>query len=191
MTNMTTPPKKIVLLGDTSVGKTSIVTRWSTGAYKPDQKPTVGSAYTEISREDAGRTHRIQIWDTAGAEKFRSMAPIYAQGASGALIVFDVTSPETLQNVPQWVQSLGPVGGVPIVLVGNKCDLEAERRTTPEEGVACAERIDAAYFEVSALTGLGVDESIDELIMRSIRSSHVVPEAVPIDTPEKKESSCC
>ena len=53
MTNMTTPPKKIVLLGDTSVGKTSIVTRWSTGAYKPDQKPTVGSAYTEISREDA------------------------------------------------------------------------------------------------------------------------------------------
>lgn len=117
--------KKIVLLGDTAVGKTSLCSRLVNGTFDSFSEPTIGAAFLTKTVETDDITHRLEIWDTAGQERYKALAPMYYRGATAAIIVYDVTNEESFQGAKSWVEELKRKGrsNVVIILVGNKYDL--------------------------------------------------------------------
>ena len=117
---------KIVILGDSSVGKTSIATQFSNGTFSDLQDSTIGAAFFSKTRIVDGKEKKVEIWDTAGQERYHSLAPMYYRGAKGALVVFDITSTSSFNRAKMWVTELRIVSNldIPITLVGNKSDLK-------------------------------------------------------------------
>lgn len=115
---------KIVFLGETSVGKSSITSRYVQEEYNEFQEPTIGAAFLAKTVETENGTIKFEIWDTAGQERYNALAPMYYRGANVAIVVYDVTNPDTLSKAKNWVNELKiKVDNIYIVLVGNKCDL--------------------------------------------------------------------
>ncbi|CAD2222315.1 Rab family, other [Angomonas deanei] len=153
---------KIVLLGDSAVGKSSLALRFVKEEFHPNQETTIGGAYlfrtvtvppTAGSPNGASRTLKLEIWDTAGQERYRSLAPIYYRGACGALVVYDITNKESLTRARSWIQELRQSAdpNLVILLIGNKKDLDTLRQVSVEEGVAAArEEAVAGFYETSA-----------------------------------------
>ena len=132
---------KVVLIGDSGVGKTNLLSRYLKNEFSFDSKTTVGVEFGAKKLEIDGVKIKAQIWDTAGQERFRSITNAYYKGAKGALLVYDVTRRETFENINKWVPELKQTGDkdVTIILVGNKTDLENERQVSTEEGNKKAE----------------------------------------------------
>ena len=118
---------KVVLVGDSNVGKTSILQRYAKDTFRGDIEPTVGPQFMSrmVELEETGTTMKLQIWDTAGQEKYRSVTPIYYRDAAAAVCVFDVTSKQSLDDAGKWVEDLRQYAPPHIILglAGNKCDL--------------------------------------------------------------------
>jgi small GTP-binding protein len=151
---------KLVLIGNTNVGKTSIVRTGITGSFTSESASTLGASYSTKSFQVESRTVRLQIWDTAGQEKYRGMTPMYYHNAQIAVVVYSVTERETFVGVDTWMKSLKENADVRIIvfIVGNKVDLEEERQVSTEEGSAKAAEYGAEFAEVSAKTGFGVGD---------------------------------
>ncbi|CAG2108371.1 unnamed protein product [Medioppia subpectinata] len=151
---------KVVVLGPQGVGKTSLSMVYTGKKFNQSLSPTIGSSYFpyEITVKDTAVV--LEIWDTAGQERFRSMAPLYYRNAKAALVVFDITSYDTFLALKSWVRELirQTDNSVIVCIVGNKQDLEAERRVTTSEAEAYALHINAEYFETSALAKTGITE---------------------------------
>jgi len=159
---------KVVVLGNTGVGKTCLVTSYVTGNFPQGVAPTIGAAY--LSKDiDVGRSRvKLQIWDTAGQERFRSMAPIYYRGADAAILVFDVKESESLDAVTMWIKELRSAQGVPeniaIMIAANKVDEETEvdPKTCSIEIVRqaakLAEKESAMLLCTSGITKIGLDK---------------------------------
>jgi Ras-related protein Rab-11A len=132
---------KVVLIGDSGVGKTNILGRYLKNEFNYDSKTTVGVEFGAKRLEIDGVKIKTQIWDTAGQERFRSITNAYYKGAKGALLVYDVTRRDTFDSINKWVPELIQAGDkqVTIILVGNKIDLESERQVSSEEGKKKAE----------------------------------------------------
>jgi small GTP-binding protein len=150
---------KVIVVGDTRVGKSSIIQRYDTGMFQSGLFPTIAGAACQ--RPLRGDSRTLDIWDTAGQEQYRVLAPIYFRGASSVILIYDVTNRDSFASLPSWqdtiVQTCG--GDVRLYLVGNKTDLEAERQIASEEGHEFSVAINAESFcECSALSGVGVDE---------------------------------
>ena len=157
---MSTISAKVVFLGATMVGKTSIIASINTEKFDPDSPPTVGAAHIEKTFDFPDKKVSLQIWDTAGQEKFRTFAPLYFRGADVAVLVFSLTDEQSLQDVSDWHEYLKEqVDSMPVVyVVGNKLDLADQRAVETVRGEQVAKNIDACYFECSAKTRDGVDE---------------------------------
>jgi small GTP-binding protein len=127
---------KIVLIGDSSVGKSNILLRYLRNDFKHDSKATVGVEFGSKNFTIDGINIKAQIWDTAGQERYRSITNAYYKGAKGALVAYDITRPATLESVDRWITELKKScdENVTICLIGNKCDLEEERKVSVEEG---------------------------------------------------------
>ena len=151
---------KVVFLGSTSVGKTSIVNKATTGTFDPEQNSTVGATYSTKIIELEDKKVKLQIWDTAGQERYRSLTPMYYFSAQVAIIVFSLTSRETLEEAKKWVKELeNHLDPMPILyLIGNKSDLENEREVKTDEAEQLAEQLKANYFETSAVSGSNITE---------------------------------
>jgi small GTP-binding protein len=151
---------KLVLIGDTDVGKTSIVKTAVTGSFTDESVSTLAASYSTKSFQIASRTVRLQIWDTAGQEKYRGMTPMYYHNAQVALIVYSITKKETFSAIDFWMKSLRDHadGQIVVFVVGNKTDLAGQRQITAEEGAAKAESCGAEFAEVSAKTGYGIGD---------------------------------
>lgn len=160
MTKMQMRDVKVCLLGDSGVGKSSIVMRFVTGTYRSALESTIGASFMSKSLFVDGMGYRFQIWDTAGQEKFRSLAPMYYRGAAAAIIVLDVTRPSSFKSVKAWIQELQSFGPSKIVLAiaGNKCDLEDLREVTMKDAQEYASSINAIFGETSAMTAANVEE---------------------------------
>ena len=196
---MTQDAVKLCIIGDSGVGKTCISSRLVDGTFKPDEKSTIGASFVTTNIENS----KIVIWDTAGQEKYRSMVGMYYRGASGAIIVYDITSKATFSDLDAWHADLMKTATDDIVLciVGNKCDLESSRQVSYEEGKEFAEKKRAMFFEVSAMSGKNVTELFTEMT-RKIKSSQPVKNendgaaAAKVDVtgntqqPAKKKSFC-
>ena len=157
---------KIVTLGEAAVGKTSLVTKYVTGKFERDYRKTLG---IDISTWDADLDQglfKLLIWDLAGQDIFVDLRTRYCQGASGGILVFDLTRPDTLETVPRWVESFREaVGPEPLLmLIGNKADLDKRRKITREQAEKVAEDLGLyTYKETSAKTGHQVTLTFNEL----------------------------
>ncbi|EAY12613.1 small GTP-binding protein, putative [Trichomonas vaginalis G3] len=159
---------KIVLLGDSGVGKTSIVAQYVSGSTPDSIKPTVGSAFFTKEITMSGRPLELLIWDTAGQEVYRGLAPMYYRSAKIAIIVFDITSAKSFESVSYWIKELteNVDGNLTIVVCGNKTDLEEARAVTPEIVQRKIEQVNAFYVETSATNGQGIDRLFQLAIQR-------------------------
>eukprot|EP00793_Prasinoderma_coloniale_P001079 PRCOL_00006070-RA len=154
---------KLVLLGDSGVGKSCIVLRFVHGQFDPSSKVTVGAAFLSQTVALADSTSvKFEIWDTAGQERYASLAPLYYRGASAAAVVFDITDVETLKKAKFWVKELQKHASatMTIALVGNKSDLEEQREVTREEAEEYVAEVGEGmfYMETSAKTASNVNE---------------------------------
>ncbi len=157
---------KIVLIGDSGVGKTNLLARYLKKEYKEETKATVGVEFGEKKYELSGLKIKAQIWDTAGQERYKAITSMYYKGAKGALIVFDLSSKNTFQNVEKWYNEIKKTAdpNINLILIGNKSDLKDKRQISTEEGENKAKEMNVAYLETSALNCDNVDKAFDALI---------------------------
>ena len=151
---------KVVLLGQSAVGKTCIVSYLINGKYDDSASPTLGASYASKTIDVDGKKVSLQIWDTAGQERFRVLAPMYYRGAQAAILCYSIIDESTFTEIDYWSSNLKENAGpeVELFLVGNKCDLEKDRIVSEEQGNAKASSIGAQFFETSALTGSGIED---------------------------------
>lgn len=187
---------KVVIVGESDVGKTCIVQRASSGEFPEKAKVTVGAANCCLEVEVNGEMISLNVWDTAGQERYRSLTQMYFSGASIAIVVFDVTSAASFESLPEFVQMLkeraGP--GVKMILVGNKTDLE-NRKIDVEKAKAYGQEINASlYMETSALSGFNINElfrAVAEIAYTSMEKSQAQHEIVHTPKKDKGQGSCC
>lgn len=153
---------KLIIIGDTSVGKTSLVVRYTDGGFEPKTYlSTVGVDFKTKVIEIDGRSIKVQIWDTAGQERFKNITRAYYRGANGIILVYDVTSRETFDSVKTWFKDIKELsrGDQPIVVLANKSDKKKDQVVKSSEGEALAKELNAEFFEVSAKIRYNVDEA--------------------------------
>ncbi|CAN4114984.1 unnamed protein product [Withania somnifera] len=157
---------KLVLLGDSGVGKSCIVLRFVRGQFDPTSKVTIGASFLSqtIALQDS-TTVKFEIWDTAGQERYAALAPLYYRGAAVAVVVYDITSPESFAKAQYWVKELQKHGSPDIVmaLVGNKADLDEKREVMTQDGIECAEKNGMFFLETSAKTADNINQLFEEL----------------------------
>eukprot|EP01036_Dinobryon_divergens_P027419 gene27419-36191_t len=177
--NSDTKPRevKVVLLGDTGVGKSSLVLRFVTNNFKPYSESTIGASFMSKMVTVNSKPIKFQIWDTAGQEKYHSLAPMYYRGAAAAIIVYDITRENTFKTLKTWVEELKSKGpkDIIIAIAGNKADLEEMREVDSKQARSYAEDIGAMYLETSAKDDLNVQDIFTSL-------SHRLPAPVQADT---------
>lgn len=149
---------KLVFLGDQSVGKTSIITRFMYDKFDNTYQATIGIDFLSKTMYLEDRTVRLQLWDTAGQERFRSLIPSYIRDSSVAVVVYDVSNRSSFLNTARWVEEVRTERGsdVIIVLVGNKTDLVDKRQVSIEEGDAKAREFGVLFIETSAKAGFNI-----------------------------------
>jgi small GTP-binding protein len=154
------------LLGDASVGKTSFTKRYCYNIFNPSERLTIGVDFHVKLVELQNKKIKLQIWDVGGEERFRFLLPTYCLGANAAFLLYDITRPQTLDNISEWVNIVRQKGGeIPIMLVGSKIDLaEEQREITREFGIQIAEKHKMASFgEISSKTGQNVTKTFEVL----------------------------
>ena len=155
---------KYVIVGDASVGKSNLLLRYSHGQFREEYQLTIGVEFGSNNVAIDDKIYRIQIWDTAGQENFRSIARAYYKNSACALIVYDISRKESFENISSWIEDCknSSPKSVFMVLVGNKCDLEENREVSEEEGRELAEKNGMLFFETSAKTGKNVEQVFEE-----------------------------
>lgn len=149
---------KLCLLGDSGVGKSSIVHRFVYDAFRPAMEATIGAAFLTKTVVVDGDTYKYQIWDTAGQEKYRALAPMYYRGAAAAIVVFDITRDASFQAMRSWISELQKHASPNIVLAiaGNKADLDDMREVQYSDAQQYAESQGAVFVETSAKTAVNI-----------------------------------
>ncbi|GAB9470257.1 Ras-like protein rab-11b [Globisporangium polare] len=157
---------KIVLIGDSGVGKSNLLSRFTRNEFNLESKSTIGVEFATKSIVAEGKTIKAQIWDTAGQERYRAITSAYYRGAVGALLVYDITKHVTFENVERWLKELRDHAdaNTVIMLVGNKSDLRHLRAVSTEEAMAFAEKNNLAFIETSALEATGVDTAFQRIL---------------------------
>jgi len=157
---------KLIIIGDSSVGKSNILTKYLKDEFDPNSKATVGVEFGTKKLKIKNKNLKIQIWDTAGQERYRSITSAYYKGAKGALIVYDITRKNTFENIDKWISDIKSNGdeNVCIIIIGNKSDLEDKREVIKDEGIQKAKSFKAAFMETSALSGDNISKAFDEII---------------------------
>jgi len=186
---------KLVLLGDTAVGKSCLVVRFVRDEYFEYQEPTIGAAFLTQTVALDDSTVKFEIWDTAGQERYRSLAPMYYRGAAAAVVVYDITNPDSFTGAKSWVKELQRRGdpNVVIALAGNKADLESRRKVEFEEANAYAQQEGILHLETSAKNANNVKALFVE-IAKKLPKNPPQPEreAFPIMAQSQQDSrGCC
>jgi small GTP-binding protein len=161
----------VVLIGDSGVGKSNLLSRFTRNEFNLESKSTIGVEFATKSIQVDGKTIKAQIWDTAGQERYRAITSAYYRGAVGALLVYDISKQSTFENVDRWLKELKDhaESNIVIMLVGNKSDLRHKRAVSTEDAMAFAERNNLAFIETSALDSTGVDEAFRQILTEIYR----------------------
>ena len=172
---------QLLIIGDSSVGKTSLITRYTNGTFKEEYLATVGLDYNSKDEVFNNETIHIKLWDTAGQERFKSLTQNYLRNADGILLVYDVTTTESFDNLKDWINSIKQNMEtknifLPLIIVGNKVDMEESREISKEDAEKFASENHYKYYETSAKTGDGVDEAIRELVNQILKQDGEVDE---------------
>ena len=161
---------KSIIIGDSGVGKSSLLYRYAEQDWNPHYIATIGVDFKVLTFERNNEVVKLQLWDTAGQERFRTITHSYYRGAHGVMVVFDVTDMESFENVASWLHDVERFGtdGAPVVLIGNKCDCVSERVVPHEMAVALAEKVGCKYVEASAKTDSNVQEAFTYLVDKCV-----------------------
>ena len=157
---------KIVIIGDTYVGKTNILSRYISNEFDPNSNSTIGVELTTKTYNFDNNDVKVQIWDTAGQEKYRSIKSSYYKGAQVCLLVYDITKKKSFDNIDKWYSELKSNSDEKIytMLLGNKSDLEENREVSIEEAEKKAKNFNIAFMETSAYNGNNINKAFNELI---------------------------
>ena len=168
---------QLLIIGDSTVGKTSILGRYANGIFNANYLATIGlDNFTKDEIID-NKTIRIKIWDTAGQEKYQSLTKGFFRNAQGIMVVFDVTNSETYKDIKYWTQSIkahmsSDIDEISVIIIGNKIDSNEREVKRGEAEIYCQE-LGYPYFETSAKTGENVDETIKYLVKQVIKKNSI------------------
>jgi len=201
---------KVVLIGDSGVGKSNLLSRFTRNEFNLETKSTIGVEFATRSISVDGKTLKAQIWDTAGQERYRAITAAYYRGAVGALLVYDIAKHATYVNVTRWLKELRDHAdsNIVIMLVGNKSDLKHLRAVPTEEAKSFATENGLSFIETSALDASNVESAFQTIltdIYRIVSSKQLEQSADPIkpssgdtltvspsiDASAKAGSGCC
>ncbi|CAN1345479.1 Ras-related protein RABA2a [Linum perenne] len=183
---------KVVLIGDSGVGKSNLLSRFTRNEFCLESKSTIGVEFAtrtlQVNLFVEGRVVKAQIWDTAGQERYRAITSAYYRGALGALLVYDVTKPTTFENVSRWLKELRDHAdsNIVIMLIGNKTDLKHLRGVATEDAQSYAEKEGLSFIETSALEALNVEKAFQTILSeiyriiskKSLSSGESAPDSV-------------
>ncbi|PKI85134.1 GTP-binding protein [Malassezia vespertilionis] len=174
---------KLLLIGDSGVGKSCLLLRFCDDAWTPSFITTIGIDFKIRTIDVDGKRVKLQIWDTAGQERFRTITTAYYRGAMGILLVFDVTDEKSFADIRNWYKDVEQHAsdGVRKILVGNKADWEEKRVVTFEQGKQLAEELGMEYVETSAKSNTNVDEAFFKLAQQV--KDHLVDQGITSNAP--------
>merc|ERR1712086_68273 len=201
---------KVVLIGDSGVGKSNLLSRFTRNEFNLESKSTIGVEFATRSIQVDGKTIKAQIWDTAGQERYRAITSAYYRGAVGALLVYDIAKHLTYENVERWLRELRDHAdaNIVIMLVGNKSDLRHLRAVPTDEAKAFAEKNNLSFIETSALDSTNVETAFHNIlteIYRIVSQKQITEGAGDVDRPggsqtinlqptepdSKEKKACC
>jgi len=188
-------PIKLILVGDTHVGKTSILSHYVKGVISKDEAPTIGAAFEVKEITVNGQSYNMNIWDTAGQEAYRALLPMFFRGASIALVVFDVTNVQSFLSIDSRINEVKKYvdSKTLFAIVGNKIDLDG-RAVSSEAISKKANEMKLRYFETSALSGLGINNLFESVLVQYINENtrRVVKSVLNVDlTKSSDDKKCC
>ena len=192
---------KVLLLGDTMVGKSCFLSKYTVKTFPETYATTIGVDYIfKTLPLKNGKTIKLQIWDTAGQERFRSITKNYYKKANGIILIYDITNKKSYKNIREWINQIKEeaVSNVIIYLVGNKIDLEKERKVKTEEGEKLAEEYNCPFKETSAKEDININETfedlveiIDEEFSKSKTDAKIKIKENRMFNDKKKNKGCC
>ena len=194
---------KILLLGDSGVGKSSIILRYIENNFSQNLMNSIGVDFKLKNIEVKGKKVKLQVWDTAGQERFRTITTSYYKGAQAIIVVFDLTDRDSFEHVKNWMSDVDKFAkeGVLRILAGNKCDLEHQRKISKDEGKELASKYGIQYMEISAKDTTNIDElfvsTTETFINRQASGSNktktVEKQGIDLNKEEvqEKKRSCC
>ena len=164
---------KLLLIGNSSVGKSSLLFRFVENVWDDNFVPTIGVDFKLKTLEINGKKVKLQIWDTAGQERFKNITSSYYRGGNGVLVVYDITDRESFENLTSWLIEIEKNANKNVykLLIGNKCDLEEKRKISVQEGKEFAESNGMKFIETSAKDNTKVQEAFELLTTEIIKSN--------------------
>ncbi len=194
---------KVVVVGDSGVGKTNLIKRFTSDNFSYDSKATVGVEFISKSYIINKKVFKIEIWDTAGQERYKAITSAYYKGAKGCLIVYDTTSQATFNNIDKWMSEIKEkaLTNIKVLIIGNKIDLKDKRIVSIEDAMQKAQELQAPIMETSALDATNVKEAFFDLMREMYKeikkNLDLIEESenndgVQLDTnQEEKKKGCC
>ncbi|XP_075301160.1 ras-related protein Rab-13 isoform X2 [Opisthocomus hoazin] len=156
---------KLLLIGDSGVGKTCLIIRFAEDNFTSTYISTIGIDFKIRTVDIDGKKIKLQVWDTAGQERFKTITTAYYRGAVGIILVYDITDEKSFENIQNWMKSIkeNASAGVERLLIGNKCDMEGKRKLAKEHGIR--------FFETSAKSSVNVEEAFSTLARDILQKS--------------------
>lgn len=188
---------RLVLIGDSGVGKTAILVRYSDNLFNTSFITTIGIDFRIKTIDRNGKRVKLQIWDTAGQEQFHSVASSYYRNAHGIMLIYDVTRAQSFIHISKWVNNISANAPTTVkqILIGNKCDMEANQRVIEKDrGNILAQELDMPFVETSAKTNTNIDgafEVLTDLIMDGHTEKEDPDDTVKLENATKKKHKCC
>ena len=196
---------KIIVVGDSGVGKTNLINRFASDKFDTNSKATIGVEFVYKALKINKDVIKVEVWDTAGEERYRAITSSYYKGAKGAIIVYDITNEDSFKNVEIWMNEVIKKGqkGMQLLLIGNKKDLVNDRLVSEEKGIEKAKELNMHLFEASALEKTNVNEAFNYL-MREIYlgmkieknnlnniDGNIGNAGISLNTNKKEKRKCC
>jgi Ras-related protein Rab-11A len=195
---------KVVVVGDSGVGKTNLIKRFINNTFTANSKATVGVEFISKSFSINDQIFKIEIWDTAGQERYKSITAAYYKGAKGALIVYDTTQKTSFENIDKWLSEIKEKSSkdMKLMIVGNKTDLKEERKVETNVALEKAKTLEVPIMEASALDGNNVKEAFHDLLKEMYKEikqkidiveskAEARKEGIKLDTNEESEKKGC
>jgi len=195
---------KLLLIGNTAVGKSSLLLRFSDNVFNESFLPTIGVDFKIRTFDLSGKTIKLQMWDTAGQERFKTITSSYYKGAHGIILVYDITDKQSFRDIDNWLAEVEKHANENVnkLLVGNKSDMESNRQVSYEEGKAYADQLGIKFLETSAKNSVNVENAFftmaneikakvqpkDQAIKKEVASRRLTGAE---DVEKKKAGGCC
>ena len=196
---------KIIVVGDSGVGKTNLINRFASDKFDTNSKATIGVEFVYKALKINKEVIKVEVWDTAGQERYRAITSSYYKGAKGAIIVYDITNEDSFNNVESWMNEVTKKGktDMQFLLVGNKKDLVNDRKVTEQKGIDKAKELNMNLFEASALEKTNVNEAFNYLMKeiylnirreKNINTNNdekIGQSGIALNTNKKNKKKCC